>query len=166
MLSSHQPKRGRGKKAAAEATQIPLEDIKPDTFFVSEREKRKFGEQTKDHRIRIRIVAAEDALRQADLATGETEKRKLREKAVSSVPKASDSRHPNFFADVADLRTWVHEHAATVEGSPDGVPQPKHLVAGKALWGYVSQEAWKRCNTLNAARLRSWGIEPPPGWCS
>ncbi|HXG49507.1 MAG TPA: type V CRISPR-associated protein Cas12b [Methylomirabilota bacterium] len=164
MLSSQQPKRGRGKKAAAQAAEIPLEDIKPDTFFVSEKEKRKFGEQNKDNRIQIQILAAEDAMKASEQATDEAEKRRLREQAVKSVPKVSDSRNPNFFADIADLHTWIRDHAATLQGSPPGAPQPKHLVVGEALWGYVSQEAWRRCMAINAARLRAWGIEPPPEW--
>lgn len=166
MLSSQQPGRGRGKKAVAQAAAIPLEAIKPDTFLVSEKEKRKFGEQTKENRIRIGILAADKAMSESKQAADEAEKRRLREQAVKSVPKASDSRHPDFFADIADLHTWIHDHAAALEGLPSNVPQPKHLVVGKALWGYVSQEAWRRCTAINAARLRTWGIEPPADWRS
>ena len=158
------PKRGRGRKASAPAISIPLEDIKPDTFWVSEKERRKCGEQTKPNRVQIRIMAAERALKDAEQTANESEKRKLREKAVVSVPKASDSRHPNFFDDVADLHTWIHESAAALESLPAGAPQPKHLVSGKALWGYVKDQTWKRCMAINAARLRAWGLEPPTDW--
>jgi hypothetical protein len=156
--------KGRGKKTVVPTAEIPLEDIKPDIFWVSEKEKRKFGEQTKENRIQIRIVAADEAMAKSEQVTDEAEKRRLREEAVLAVPKASDSRHPNFFADIADLHTWIHDHAATLEGAPANVPSPKHLVVGKALWGYVKEQAWKRCMAINAARLRAWGIEPPADW--
>lgn len=164
MLSSHQPRRGRGKKSATQAAEVPLEAIQPDTFFVSEKEKRKFGQQTKENRIQIRILTADKAIKESEQAADEVEKRRLREQAVKSVPKASDSRHPNFFADIANLHTWIHDHAATLEGGPSSVSSPQHLVVGKALWSYVSQTAWGRCMKINVARLKSWALEPPSEW--
>ncbi|RMF09682.1 MAG: hypothetical protein D6763_07420 [Alphaproteobacteria bacterium] len=162
MLTSHSRKRNRNKVITT--AEIPLEEIKPDIFWVSEKETRKFGVQTKEKRIEIRILTAEKALKASEETADETEKRRLREEAVKSVPKASDSRHPNFFEDIANLHTWIHNHAATLEGLPDGVNPPKHLVGGKALWGYVKDQAWRRCMMINAARLRAWGIEPPAEW--
>ncbi|MCX6969221.1 MAG: type V CRISPR-associated protein Cas12b [Verrucomicrobia bacterium] len=38
--------------------------------------------------------------------------------------------------------------------------------SGPGLWKAVNDrvDQWRRCLVINAARLRSWGIEPPPGW--
>jgi len=133
------PKAKKSKTSAPE--QSTGEAIKPDKFWVSEKEKRKYGEQTAEKRIEIKLLDAG----KANL-------------------KASDSRHPNFFNDVADLKTWIHGGAATLEGLPDGCPTPAHLVSGKALWGYVKELSWKRCMAINAARLLAWKIEPPKEW--
>ncbi len=138
-----QPKAKKGKRKSKTPGAVPatIEQIEPDTFWVSEKEKRKYGEQTDDTRIEIKLLNAE----KANL-------------------KASDSRHPNFFNDVADLKTWVHNGAAILEGLPDNCRMPAHLVSSKSLWGYVKEQAWRRCMEINSARLRAWGIEPPPEW--
>jgi hypothetical protein len=128
------PKTVRGKDKTPEPMQ-------PDTFWVSEKEKRKYGEQTDEKRIEIKLLDA----KKANL-------------------KASDSRHPNFFNDVADLKTWIHDGAATLEGLPVGCSRPPHLVSSKALWGYIKDQAWQRCIAINAARLKAWGIDPPKEW--
>lgn len=134
------PKKVRGKGKAPQPDQPDAEAIKPDTFWVSEKEKRKYGEQTDEKRIEIRLLDAE----KANL-------------------KASDSRHPNFFADFADL-CETHWGVAILEGLPPGTSKPIHLVSSKALWGCVKDQAWKRCMTINAARLKAWDIEPPKEW--
>lgn len=131
----------RKKKADAEATQALAEKVNPDKFWVSEKEKRKYVQQNNGQRIEIKLLDAD----KANLS-------------------ASDSRHPNFFDDVADLRTWIHGGAAILQGLPENYPLPKHLVSGKALWGYVKDQAWKRCMAINAARLRAWGLERPKEW--
>lgn len=139
--SKPKAKKVRGKGKPPEAEQPVAEAIKPDTFWVSEKEKRKYGEPADDKRIQIKLLDAE----KANL-------------------KASDSRHPNFFNDVADMKTWIHDGAASLEGLPSGSSKPVHLVSSKALWGYVKTQAWKRCMAINAARVKAWGIEPPAEW--
>jgi hypothetical protein len=133
-------KKVRGKGKTPEPDQSAVEVIKPDISWVSEKEKRKYGEQTDEKRIEIKLLDAE----KANL-------------------KASDSRHPNFFADFADL-CETHWGVAILEGLPPGTSKPIHLVSSKALWGYVKDQAWKRCMAINSGRLKAWNIEPPKEW--
>ena len=157
-------KEGKPKNKTHQPEQATAEMIKPDTFWVSERERRRYGERTADNRIGIVLCSVAQALAKSAGTKDESEKRKWLERAQEKTPKAGDSRHPNFFDDVANLKAWIHESAAILSGVPAGSPEPFHLVTGKALWGYVKDQAWKRCMAINAARLRAWGIEPPNEW--
>jgi len=38
----------------------------------------------------------------------------------------------------------------------DGDTHPSHLVSGKALWGFVKGQEWKRITAINSARLADW----------
>jgi hypothetical protein len=122
------------KPGSAEAKKENSVERKPDKFFA--REKRKHGILQGEKRVQI-------------VSTTEL--------------KASDSRHPNFFEDVANLR-GTHWGLARLQGLEASERVPKHLVSGKALWGFVKDQSWKRCCVINAARLRSWAIEPPLAW--
>jgi hypothetical protein len=157
------PNKRKGKAKFVEPPLPPIAEVTLDRFWVSEREKRKFGEQSAEHRVEIVILSVARALRKIGQARDEVEKRRRLATAQGKVPKASDSRHPNFFADYANL--WrTHWGAANLDKLPTGVSQPPHLVSGKALWGYVKGQSWKRCMVINAARLRAWGITPPKEW--
>lgn len=52
---------------------------------------------------------------------------------------------------------------ARFEAEPEGCYP---YASGPGLWKSVNERfrQWGRCFAINAARLRSWGIEPPPEW--
>jgi hypothetical protein len=158
------PKAKKGKaRRAAPVTQTPAEEIDLDRFWVSEKEKRKFGEAN-GNRFEIVLCSARYARERAEKAKSQFWRLGWLRLAQKLTPNAGDSRHPNFFDDVANLKTWIHRNAATLENIPGDTRRPIHLVTGKALWGYIKNQAWKRCMKINAARLRSWKLEPPKEW--
>ncbi len=126
---------------------------KPDCFFT--REKRKHGELEGDKRIQIVTPKVFKALERAEAATTEERKKRWRKLADKLALKASESRHPNFFADVANLR-GTHWGVAKLYGNGAGEHEPVHLVSGKAMWGYVKRRSWSRCQEINAARISAW----------
>lgn len=102
------------------------------------REKRKFGAPEDGGRLEIKFQNAE-----------------------TGYIKTGESKHPNFFADYANLNE-THWGAVQVENPPAAVPNPPHLVSGKALWGHVKELKWKHCKEINAARLRAWHSQDNP----
>ncbi len=148
--------KAKKKGAKSEAPdQQPNDEVatKPDKFFA--REKRKHGALDGDKRIQIVTPRVHKALKKADAATTDVRKKRWQKLADKLSLKASDSRHPNFFADVANLR-GTHWGIAELHGMQAGDMIPAHLVSSKALWGYVKRSSWKRCQDINAARIKAW----------
>jgi hypothetical protein len=71
--------------------------------------------------------------------------------------KLLENARLNFFFDTGEIATFDR---ATIEG----VQSP--VASGRGLWATVNQNDWPRCEALNTARLRAWGIEPPASWCA
>ena len=143
----------KGTLPVEEPTSAPLEEIKPDKFFA--KEKRKYGSRAESKGIEIVILSVGRAIVNSTKADDEKEKRRWLERAQKKTPKASDSRHPNFFADTANFfRT--HWGAAKLQPLLAGDTHPTHLVSGKALWGFVKGQEWKRIGAINSARLADW----------
>ncbi len=145
-------KKEKRKKQPAKPSEATPVESKPDRFWVSEKEKRKYPPPKEEQK-------------KSDVPSDKTDREGIEIKLEDAKAelKASDSRHPNFFADFANLN-GTHWGAATLHDSPPDCPKPKHLVSGKALWGYVKDQSWKRCEAINLARLEAWGIEPPKEW--
>ena len=145
-------KKEKRKKQPAEPSEATPVESKPDRFWVSEKEKRKYPPPKEEQK-------------KSDVPSDKIDREGIEIKLEDAKAelKASDSRHPNFFADFANLN-GTHWGAATLHDSPPDCPKPKHLVSGKALWGYVKDQSWKRCEAINLARLEAWGIEPPKEW--
>jgi hypothetical protein len=153
-------KKSKKEKDAQKAGQ-PLTEAKPDRFFVSESEKRKFRSREKPKHKTDAKTDAQDG----DESKPEKDTRikiELNDPKQADL-KSSDSHHPNFFADFANL-AGAHWGAAKLEGLEHGEPAPTHLVTGKALWGFIKGQTWKRCLFINAKRLQAWGITPPKEW--
>jgi len=147
-------KRGKkGTPTADEPIAVPLEEIKPDKFFA--KEKRKHGSSDESKAVEIVILSVERAIAKSTKVDDEQEKRHWLEVAQKKTPRASDSRHPNFFADTANFFR-AHWGAAKLQPLLDGDTHPTHLVSGKALWGYVKSQEWKRVAAINSARLADW----------
>lgn len=143
----------KGTPPVEEPTSAPLEEIIPDKFFA--KEKRKYGSRAESKGIEIIILSVGRAIANSTKADDEKEKRRWLERAQKKTPKASDSRHPNFFADTANFfRT--HWGAAKLQPLLAGDTHPTHLVSGKALWGFVKGQEWKRITAINSARLADW----------
>ena len=132
-----------------EPNSAPLEEIKPDKFFA--KEKRKHGSRAESKGIEIVMLSVGRAIDNSTKTADEREKRRWLERAQKKTPKASDSRHPNFFADTANFfRT--HWGAAKLQVLLAGDTHPTHLVSGKALWGFVKGQEWKgRCHQFRPA---------------
>ncbi|MBL9179466.1 MAG: type V CRISPR-associated protein Cas12b [Verrucomicrobiaceae bacterium] len=143
----------KSKKSEAQRQQSEEVVAKPDKFFA--REKRKHGTLEGDKRIQIVTPSVHKALKKADAATTDVRKKRWQKLADKLSLKASESRHPNFFADVANLR-GTHWGVAELHGIQEGELTPAHLVSGKSLWGYVKRNSWKRCQEINAARTKAW----------
>jgi hypothetical protein len=143
----------KGTQPVEEPISTPIEEIKPDKFFA--KEKRKHGSRAESKGIEIVILSVGRAIVRSTNANDEKEKRRWLEQAQKKTPKASDSRHPNFFADTANsFRT--HWGAARLRPLLDGDTHPIHLVSGKALWGFVKGQEWKRSSAINCARIAVW----------
>jgi hypothetical protein len=143
----------KGTPTAEEPISAPLEEIKPDRFFA--KEKRKHGSRAETKAVEVVILSVGRAIVKSTNANDEKEKRHWLEVAQNKTPKASDSRHPNFFADTANFfRT--HWGAAKLQPLLDADTHPTHLVSGKALWGYVKGQEWKRISAINSARIADW----------
>jgi hypothetical protein len=155
-IAAKTKKAKRGKKGAPtvnEPFDVPFEEIKPDEFFA--KEKRKHGSRAEAKGVKIVILSAERAIAKSTKADDEQVRRHWLEVAQKKTPKASDSRHPNFFADTANFfRT--HWGAAKLQPLLPGDTHPAHLVSGKALWGYVKNQEWKHTAAINSARLTDW----------
>lgn len=85
----------------------------------------------------------------------------------SADAKPDDTRQPNFFADLAGLKsiaetlakknrelTWLTKDwtSAEISGASDVPP----LVHGKSFWGCVKAAQWERIRSINEARLAEW----------
>ena len=119
----------RGKKcksSAEESLPMPIEEKKVDKFFA--KEKRKHGIRAETKAIAITIDPDKAAL------------------------KASESRHPNFFADFANL-SGAQWGAAELQSLLASDTKPPRLVSGKALWRCVKDLQWPRCMKINSQRL-------------
>lgn len=82
--------------------------------------------------------------------------------------KTDDTKQPNFFADLAGLRsvaenlarknphefTWLTKEWTSAEIVDENNTYP--LLHGKSLWGCVKAAQWDRVNSINAALLSDW----------
>ncbi len=91
------------------------------------------------------------------------EKRKFGENGppldIGTPPKGSaleDTGNPNYFFDIAKVAAW---DKATV--SDPLTNESITLSSGKAFWRAVRDIQWRRCNEINAARLRKWNVALP-----
>lgn len=155
-VAAKNKKTKRGKKGLTpveEQISVPLEEIKPDRFFA--KEKRKHGNRAEAKGVEIVILSVGRAIGKSKKADDEQGKRHWLEIAQKKTPKASDSRHPNFFADTANFFR-AHWGAAKLQPLLDGDTHPTHLVSEKALWGFVKGQEWKRITAINSARFADW----------
>jgi hypothetical protein len=68
-------------------------------------------------------------------------------------PPPADLR--DAFFDVLNVAGYDHCDIADVEG---------RFAGGRGFWDTVNKREWARCLSLNAGRLRGWGIQPPSDW--
>lgn len=112
---------------------------------------------------RLRTERKKGAKGQDDLFLARKARRFGKEKVVvllrdqDSLPK---ERNTNLFFDEFCVAKFGRVRLET------DASDPYPYASGPGLWRAVNDRAdqWKRCMQINAARLRSWGIEPPPGW--
>ena len=92
------------------------------------------------------------------------EPRRFGNEKVAVIMREGDSlpkeRNTNMFFDEHLLANFGRARLEndTIAGHP--------YASGPALWKTVNDRIaqWQRCISINTARLRSWGIEPPPEW--
>jgi hypothetical protein len=92
------------------------------------------------------------------------EPRRFANEKVAVIMREGDSlpkeRNTNMFFDEHLLAHFGRARLEndTIAGHP--------YASGPALWKIVNDRIaqWQRCISINTARLRSWGIEPPPEW--
>jgi len=102
------------------------------------------------------------ALRAREKRKWKHDMKTLPELSFGELPSGSaarETRQPNYFRDFARIAEWDRVRIKDPVG--DGNTE---IVSAKALFGAMRSKQWKRCMAINAVRLRSWGIEPPPEW--
>lgn len=92
------------------------------------------------------------------------EKRRFNGERIALLPKNGGDlpkeKNTNFFYDEHHVAKFGRAQLETDSGND------YRYAAGPGLWKTVNDCAvqWRRVNSINAARLHSWGIESPSGW--